>query len=259
MPMEGVIILRIITNKKGSWILEATISLPIFFIAVITMCSIILMYACIEDCNFIVGTELRRGAAEAIYTNTSPAIPLRITKRMSENHTQIKRTYIKSYRYRASMMGQDELIGIKIGVLLETKNPIGIASKANYDIALVTRAYVGKKREIEKMSEKEMMSDESLSVYVFPKRGERYHNSGCRFLKAASTSTVLSGKLKKKYKNCPLCKSGKATIGSRVYYFPAEGEAFHLANCSSLQKNYIEIDKETAVKRGYTACQVCGG
>ncbi|HHW95590.1 MAG TPA: hypothetical protein GX736_06680 [Mogibacterium sp.] len=251
--------MRIITNRKGSWILEAAISLPIFFIAVITMCSIILMYACIEDCNFIVGTELRRGAAEAIYANTSPAIPLRIIKRMKENHTQIKRTYIKSYRYRASMIGQDELIGIKINVSLETKNPLGIASNADYDIAFVTRAYVGKIRETDKMNEEEMMSNESTSVYVFPKRGEKYHNRDCRFLKAASTSTVLSGKLKRKYKNCPLCKSGKASIGSRVYYFPAEGEAFHLANCSSLQKNYIEIDKKTAVKRGYTACQICGG
>ncbi len=257
--MEGAIILKIITNRKGGWILEAAISLPIFFIAVIVMCSIILMYACIEDCNFIAGTELRRGAAEAIYTNTSAAIPFRITKKMKENHSQVANARIISYRYRANMLNQDEMIAIKIQTLLETKNPLGIASRANYEVGFITRAYVGKIRTIDKMSAEEMMSDESVSVYIFPKRGERYHKKGCRFLKAASTTGVLSGNFKRKYKKCPLCNSGKASIGSRIYYFPAEGEAFHIAGCSSLEKNYIEIDKKTAVSRGYSACQTCGG
>lgn len=259
MPMEGAMILKTLTNKKGSWIVEAAIALPIFFIAVIIMSSIILMYACIEDCNFIAGTELRRGAAEAIYINTAKVIPHRITKRMKENHSQISGTWITEYRYRDSMLGQDEMIAIKIKTAIKTNNPFGIASNANYEVGLVTRAYVGKIRENDKMTEEEMMSNDSVTVYIFPKRGEKYHNKDCRFLKAASTPAILSGTLKTKYKNCPLCKSGKAAIGSRVYYFPAAGEAFHLPGCSALQKNYIAIDRNTAIKRGYMACQTCGG
>ena len=57
-------------NKKGSYIIEAAITLPVFLIALIVMSSIILMYACIEDCIFIAANELRRGAAEAIIADT---------------------------------------------------------------------------------------------------------------------------------------------------------------------------------------------
>ena len=65
--------LRILAgNKKGSYILEAAITLPVFLIAVIVMSSVILMYACIEDCTFITANELRKCASEAIITDTSP-------------------------------------------------------------------------------------------------------------------------------------------------------------------------------------------
>ena len=44
---------KMLTNKKGSYLLESAISLPVFIIAVMVMSSVILMYACIEDCTFI--------------------------------------------------------------------------------------------------------------------------------------------------------------------------------------------------------------
>ena len=68
--MAKIMNLRTHTNKKGSYIIEAAITLPVFLIALIVMSSIILMYACIEDCIFIAANELRRGAAEAIIADT---------------------------------------------------------------------------------------------------------------------------------------------------------------------------------------------
>ena len=76
-------------NKKGSYLVEAAISLPVFIIAVIVMSSVILMYACIEDCAFIAANELRRGAAEAVIADTSIALPHRIRKELEDNHSQV--------------------------------------------------------------------------------------------------------------------------------------------------------------------------
>ena len=59
-------LIRQIRGRKGSYIVEAAVSLPVFIIAVMVMSSVILMYACIEDCNFIMANELRRGAAMVI-------------------------------------------------------------------------------------------------------------------------------------------------------------------------------------------------
>lgn len=248
---------RMSINKKGSYLVEATISLPIYMIAVIVMASIILMYACIEDSNFIATTELRRGAAEAITADTSMLIPNRIENRIKE-HTQVEKLNLLEYGYRTSRWNQDELILFKLKMSMATKNPLDLASKADYDVALVARAYVGKERTLDNMTEEEMMADGS-AVYIFPKRGEKYHSKGCTYLKAASKATVLTSSLIHDYSACPLCQSKNASIGSLVYYFPAAGESYHLPGCGALQRNYIEIEKRVAVERGYTACSKCGG
>ena len=142
---------------------------------------------------------------------------------------------------------------------LRKDNPAGINSEADYDLSLVTRAYVGRERDVGNMSADDFADDDSEPVFIFPKRGEKYHSEGCGFLRAASTSGPLTASVRSKYRSCPLCHSGKAGIGSLVYYFPAAGEDYHLPGCAALQRNYIETDKRTALERGYTACSKCGG
>ena len=250
--------LKTVTNKRGSYILESSISLPIFMIAVIVMCSIILMFHCIEDANYIAATELRRAGAEAIYSNTSMLIPSRISKRIRE-HAQVDDIDLEDYVYRQNWLGQDEIISIKLRMKLKTKNPLDLASEADYDVAMITRAYVGKKRQIGNMTAEEMMNANAKGVFIFPKRGEKYHSKGCGVLHAASKSTVLTAELKSRYSACPTCHSRKAALGSQVYYFPNDGEDYHLPGCPCLERNYIEIEKQVALDRGYTACSKCGG
>ena len=246
-------------NRRGSYIIEAAIVLPVFLIAVIVMSSVILMYACIENCNFMTAAEMRKCAAEAIYTDTYMLMPYRLKKEIEKTHTQVDSTRVTDFGYRECRWGQDERSALTIDMGRRTKNPLGIRAKADFDLSLVTRAYVGKIRNNPPMSEAEMSGADSEPVFIFPKRGERYHSEGCGFLTAASTSGVLNTTIKKKYKSCPLCGSGKAKKGSRIYYFPSAGEDYHLPGCSALQRNYIEIDKRDAIERGYTPCSKCGG
>ena len=248
----------LLQNRRGSYIVESAIVLPVFLIAVIVMSSVILMYACIENCSFMTAVEMRKCAAEAVYTDSYMLMPYRLKKEIEKTHSQVDSTRVTDFGYRESRWGQDELIVLTINMKLRTGNPLGIRAKADYDLSLVTRAYVGKIRDNPPMSAEEM-AGASDPVFIFPKRGEKYHSEGCGFLTAASTSGVLSTSVKKKYKSCPLCGSGKAKKGSRIYYFPSAGEDYHLAGCPALQRNYIEIDKRDAIERGYTPCSKCGG
>lgn len=248
-----------INNKRGSYLLESAISLPIFIIAVIVMNSVILMYACIEDCNFITANELRRSAAEAVLADTSVAVPHRIRKEIVGKHSQIESARLTDAGLRTERWGTDELIAVSFDLKLKTGNPLGIKAEAVYDLSLVTRAYVGRERDESSMPADEFADYNAEPVFIFPKRGEKYHSKGCGFLKAASRSSALSTSLKKKYKSCPLCRSGKAETGDLIYYFPSAGEDYHLPGCPSLQRNFIETDKRTAKERGYTPCSKCGG
>ena len=94
-------------NKRGSYLVEAAISLPIFIIAVIVMSSVILMYACIEDCAFIAANELRRGAAEAVVADTSIALPHRIRNELEEKHSQLHSARLIEAGLRSERWGID--------------------------------------------------------------------------------------------------------------------------------------------------------
>ena len=250
---------RRIKGRDGSYIVEAAVTLPLFLIAVLVMSSVILMYSCIESCSFIAANELRMGSAEAVFADTCILIPHRLKTHITENFSQVESARTIDYGFRTSRWGQDELILVTMSLNMKTKNPAGIRAAASYDLGLVTRAYVGKIRDVESMTDWEMSGEDAEPVFIFPKRGEKYHSRGCGFLTAASTSGALTSSVRRKYKPCPLCGSRKAGNGSLVYYFPAAGEAYHLKGCSALQRNYIEIDKKDAVARGYTPCSKCGG
>lgn len=247
------------TNKRGSYILESAMALPVLIIAVMLMSSVILMYACIEDCNFIMANELRRGAAESAIADTSIAVPYRVRNEIESKHSQVQSARLTDSAARTTRWGVDELIAVRYSLRLAAPNPLGIDAGANYDLSLVTRAYVGRIRHVGNMSADDFMDADSVPVYIFPKRGEKYHSEGCAFLKAASRPAALTASIRKHYKSCPLCKSGRAASGTMIYYFPSAGEDYHLPGCASLQRNYIEIDMQTAKERGYTPCSKCGG
>lgn len=248
-----------IRNRKGSYILETAMTLPVFIIALLVMSSIILMYTCIEDANFVMMSELRRASIEAMYMDSSVLVPQRIKSSIKKHSSLPGELRTTDYIYRDSRAGLDELIGISICMRMEAANPLGLASSASYELSCITRAYVGKIRSEAPMSEAEFEGVDSEPVYIFPNRGVKYHKSGCGVLTAESTACLLSDELMRKYKACPKCRSRQAAIGSLVYVFPNDGEDYHLSGCDTLERNYIEIERKVAVNRGYTACLKCGG
>lgn len=248
-----------IRNKRGSYIVEATLLLPIFMIAVMVMSSIISAYSCIEDANYISANYLRKSAAVASKINVHTLAPHQINKELCSKHSQIDGFIVNSSVYRKKLIGIDEIIALDENMRLNTKNPIGFKAEANYRIKTITRAYVGRIRENTHMTVDDLTGEGDKAVYIFPKRGEKYHNKGCTYMNSKVTSTTLTPTLRKKFAPCPVCKSKKAKTGSRVYYFPVEGECYHMNGCRVMERNYIEITKKIAERRGYTPCTKCGG
>ncbi len=246
-------------RKRGSYIVEASIVLPIFMVAMIVLSAIVLFYASVEDANYVMATELRKGAIEAIGTKAQPLLPITIKERISENHPIVKSQRVKEYGFRKTRDGMDELIYIKLELYMKSNNPMGFLSEARYDASLMTRAYVGLKREADPMSEAEFRNELADEVYVFPQDGKRYHNKNCSYVHAESKVVVLTDELRKKYSVCSVCKSKTVKNGSSVYIFPNYGENYHIAGCGVLRRRNIEIEKKTAIKRGYTPCSKCGG
>jgi hypothetical protein len=131
-------------------------------------------------------------------------------------------------------------------------------SKASYKLNVITRAFVGKAGKLNPMNKDEFSSDESEIVYIFPNYGECYHNENCTYIKNGCKSTILTASLKTRYSPCELCDSKETLLGDIVYVF-SNGGSYHKSNCSLVDRNYIKIEKITAIERGYRACEKCGG
>lgn len=247
------------TGKKGTYIVEATICLPILIIAVVVMNSLILYYCCIEDASFIMAEEMRRGALEAGYLDAGLLIPYRVEKSAMDNHSSIENMSIRDFGVRENYGTLDETMRLTYRMKLRTRNPVGIAGQAYYDASLMTRAYVGKIRDVPPMDRDEFLRDGSESVYIFPKDGERFHNKSCTYVNAAPDAVILDDNIMSRYSKCPLCHSGDAEAGTVVYIFRQYGEAFHKSRCSSIRRKCIEVELDIARERGYTACTKCGG
>ncbi len=228
-------------------------------VAVMTMMSIILLYACIEDANFILANEMRRASIEAVFSPSAAALPVRAERKILKARSQAEYIRVKDYGYLTERNGIDKLIALDMGMHMKVRNPIGLATDTNYDVALVSRAYVGRERKNEPMSEAEMKDGNAEPVFIFPQSGKKYHSRGCTYLRAAYVSATLNGDIRKRYTGCAVCHSRKAHNGALVYVFPNYGGAYHLPGCKAMDRHCIEIEKRIAIKRGYTPCEKCGG
>lgn len=250
---------RILKNISGSYLVEGAICLPLFIIGIVTFLSVILMYAAVENANYVGADEMRRAMAEAGIFPSHITASRRIKNRMMEYSHLVESTSIRDLRFRTEYKGIDEAIAISMDMELKARNPMNFMSSARYRMSLMSRAYVWKKRSLKPATDSDMQDKNAAGVYVFPKRGEKYHREGCTFMKAGTVTRSLDPYVRKQYKNCPVCHSSKAKNGTTVYVFPKYGEGYHLKSCGVLNRRYMEMERETALERGYSPCSKCGG
>lgn len=102
-------------------------------------------------------------------------------------------------------------------------------------------------------------SADNVRVYVFPRRGERYHTAECSVLKNGAVQTVLSASLRKRLKACSLCDPGSLPDGAPVYMYSVSSGTYHRKKCSVVEKSYVSMPRSEAIERGFTPCMKCGG
>lgn len=248
------------SNKRGSYIVEAAIVVPIFIMAVIMLISIIPIIATCENITFSAADEMHFEDAKSAFRKNPAAYPLSLKARESLENKRMKAFHVTGYNYLYGENGISDLIAVSFKATFSEKNPIGLFSSVRFSGHLVSRAFTGSyyNDQPESRSEFEKNKDSEL-VYIFPNWGYKYHNKNCSYVKANCHLVYLSQDVRNKYHPCPLCNAGKAELGTPVFCFENSGEAYHLGNCSSVDKYYVEIEKDDAVKKGYTPCSKCGG
>lgn len=100
---------------------------------------------------------------------------------------------------------------------------------------------------------------DGTTVYVFPKRGIRYHVEGCSIMKDGQIELILNKKVRKQYSSCKICKPGDLPDGAMVCVYGETSEVYHRKSCASVTKTYEVMEKSEAEKQGYSPCLLCIG
>lgn len=255
-------------SKRGSYIVEAVIILPVFIVAVILFISVVPRAARCEKLVFAICDEMAQENIEAhffksqmrcqgnIYDGAGRALK-------DEDGFSIDRLrYCYTDRVRSGRRSIiiDDVITADFTAFLSYADPLAMGNDIVFSGKLKCRPYTGSIRDEESMSREEMERDEvSEPVYVFPDWGEKYHDKGCYYLNPAFEMTSLSQSIRRSHRPCDLCHSGDRAIGTTVFLFRRAGEVYHAGSCKTVEKYYIEMEKDEAVEKGYTPCMKCGG
>lgn len=247
-------------TKKGAYIVEAVIVVPIFIMAVMMLISIIPIIATCENITYATVDELKLENVKAAFRKNQIALSTSLNYRIRTENDQVSMWNIDKLDYLYQAEDMEDLISLTSTSVFSQKNPLGLFSSVVYESQVISRAFTGKIHK-EPPSAREDFEEEKEEqwVYIFPEWGKKYHGKKCTYIQSACQMNYLSQTTKRQYDPCKLCDAKTAEIGTPVFCFTNTGQVYHKAGCRIIDKYYIEMEKGDAVAKGYGACSKCGG
>lgn len=199
-------------NKRGGYIVEAAISLPVLIIAV---CSLILTISISMICEGITFSTAE-SLIEIIRNPYNNYLSVSLCKKIEKNvlSDEVRLTDFKVIeKENLYIAGDDqEHIGLTARGKFSVINPIGINGRITFTESIIARPMAGKNSCGNVLSEDDFCGNgKSKKVMVFPKYGEKYHTKNCLYVKRAKKEDVCQLEMEeidaglKDYNPCLVC------------------------------------------------------
>lgn len=195
-------------NKKGSYLVEAAITLPILIVSICAMILIIRIIAICETITYVTSTDLID--MMFFYDNKLSTIPL--CSDLKENLKQVSDIKVTKYKHLYEDGDMNNLIALGLETNFNVFNGIGIDGNVAFTEDVLCRAFAGNEQPNNPLSEYKFTEDKkACAVFVFPKYGERYHIGGCRYIKqniSERTNVIEMDRedaFRKGYSPCIIC------------------------------------------------------
>ncbi|MCF0233026.1 MAG: hypothetical protein HUJ63_12405 [Enterococcus sp.] len=168
-------------NKRGSYLVEGAIVIPIFLIATVVLISLINVYASFEKATYEVCDEISKAQASALYDKLGLSIKADIKDRIETDRDSTFR--INSFDYLYSDFYTDDLIRISFKKSSKFNTILSINDDVHFTQTIVARGFTGKKSKNGKMSKEEFLQENQANlVYVFISEGKKYHGANCYYI-----------------------------------------------------------------------------
>lgn len=241
--------------------MEAAIFLPIFIIGALTFAYLIKFLSIQEAVFHSFTDEARVISAESVINPLSaPLFEPKLKDRVyEENGDLVSNVDIAHFLYRYPAHGMTGLISMDLNYDVNIRLPIPFYNKLPVSESLLFRGFIGKEAILDPLSFDEMEKEKNSDlVWIFPRAGGRYHGADCTYIKSEPRQMIMTSEIRRKYDSCSICNSRRLLDGSLVYCFKT-GDSYHTGSCPAVDKYVISIEKDDAIRRGYTPCSKCGG
>ena len=268
---------KLFVGRKGSLLTETAIFLPLFIISVLTLCALIKAVYLQVFVFEALADEARKASVEAyVFREAQDKLPDEISdlfvnaanrqiflhsvrSGLEERGIESDDMEIDDYDFEDRFFGISDLTRAKMSYHMKLVLPVRIVKEISIENTLYFRSWNGEDNSGELFSFERMAADEDGTiVYIFPHAGAKYHKEGCRYIRSYAIKVTAGMEIFEKYEACPLCRKEKAKHGETVYIFQY-GNSYHSAECHSVKKYVIEMEREDAIAKNYSACSVCGG
>lgn len=248
------------SKAKGSITLEAAIVFPIFIMGILTISYLMKFIYVQENILYSLCKEAEQASKNAYVVEEASLITVNLENRLKSENLDVDYLALKKFKYFYKVNGLDGLIRYRVDFWMDMKLPIKLYSGFPGKETIVFRGLIGSRKTSTPLPFENMENENpSNRVWVFPTEGRKYHKRNCTYIIVLPTETILTNEIKRKYHSCTSCKSKNTKVGNLVYCFYKTGEAYHTGKCLFVDRYVIEMEKETAVSKGYDPCLKCGG
>ena len=245
-------------NKKASYILEATIIIPLFVLGTMLLLSVVNVIRVCDSINFSVCDEIEKMQAEAIYMPLNLGKENAIASRVKEEEN-ISNFSVEKLKYKFSNGIKDDLINVKFKAVFDSSSILDINENIIFGENILARAFTGLIQNKTPSTEEEFLNDDNYQeVFVFPNEGTKYHSETCTYVSSKPYQCILSSEISNKFSPCKICHSENLKPGSLICCYKY-GKSYHSMDCDTIDKYVIKMDKSDAEKKGYTPCSKCRG
>lgn len=204
-------------SRRGSYIVEAAMSLPLFILCIVALALVIRIIAVCENIGFVSAAEIKEIDLTAYKVEgTYPLAKTMLKESVLAENPKLTNFKITKFRYRYSSKDIDDLIGVQSEAVFRVENPVGIHGKISFTQGILTRAFTGTLQDAEPLPESEFKCNaKSLRVVIFPKYGERYHVKSCYYVKRYDEGEAYKLEMEKDdaaakgYTPCKVCRGGE--------------------------------------------------
>lgn len=204
------------TDKKGSYLVEAAMTLPVFILAVVALSLLIQIIAICENIGHLTALEIKAADLQAFHKLQAVSLCNQIEERVREDCEKLTDFQVTNVNYLFKGTHTYDLIGVTTQARFTVQNPIGLHGEIQFKEKLLSRGFTGALQDASPLEEAAFHENgNSTAVVVFPKYGMRYHIPSCTVVasesKRQNQGLEMSGEdaKRKGYTPCLICGGGE--------------------------------------------------